>query len=84
MYGQTLSQLNRYFEQPVLTGYYLTAERLCPKPGRGPREREVAVGSAAPDHRLEAPHHRRGRGVRPRQEALDGSARVVARFARGH
>ncbi len=23
MYGQTLSQLNRYFEQPVLTGYYL-------------------------------------------------------------
>ncbi|WP_157878944.1 hypothetical protein [Streptomyces sp. CT34] len=28
MYGQTLSQLNRYFEQPVLTGYYLTAERL--------------------------------------------------------
>ncbi|WP_189960038.1 TRADD-N-associated membrane domain-containing protein [Streptomyces alanosinicus] len=29
MYGQTLSQLNRYFEQPVLTGYYLTAERLA-------------------------------------------------------
>ncbi|MEW2635385.1 hypothetical protein AB0903_28010 [Streptomyces sp. NPDC048389] len=29
MYGQTLGQLNRYFEQPVLTGYYLTAERLA-------------------------------------------------------
>jgi hypothetical protein len=29
MYGQTLGQLNRYFDQPVLTGYYLTAERLA-------------------------------------------------------
>ncbi|GAA2802949.1 hypothetical protein GCM10010441_29590 [Kitasatospora paracochleata] len=29
VYGQTLAQLNRYFEQPVLTGYYLTAERLA-------------------------------------------------------
>ncbi|RKN70757.1 hypothetical protein D7231_17765 [Streptomyces klenkii] len=29
MYGQTLGQLNRYFEQPVLTSYYLTAERLA-------------------------------------------------------
>ncbi|WP_157878963.1 hypothetical protein [Streptomyces sp. CT34] len=28
VYGQTLSQLNRYFERPVLTGCYLTAERL--------------------------------------------------------
>lgn len=29
MYGRTLGQLNRYFDQPVLTGYYLTAERLA-------------------------------------------------------
>jgi hypothetical protein len=29
MYGQTLGQLNRYFDQPVLTNYYLTAERLA-------------------------------------------------------
>lgn len=29
MYGQTLAQLNRYFEQPVTHGYYLTAERLA-------------------------------------------------------
>lgn len=28
MYRQTLGQLNRYFDQPVLTSYYLTAERL--------------------------------------------------------
>ncbi|WUR84296.1 hypothetical protein OG967_38780 [Streptomyces phaeochromogenes] len=33
MYGQTLSQLNRYFEQPVLTGYYLTRGAPGPKPG---------------------------------------------------
>ncbi|MFE2736240.1 hypothetical protein [Streptomyces sp. NPDC059349] len=36
MYGQTLSQLNRYFEQPVLTGYYLTAERLAQTLGEDP------------------------------------------------
>ncbi|MGV9342953.1 TRADD-N-associated membrane domain-containing protein [Streptomyces sp. NPDC003688] len=36
MYGQTLSQLNRYFEQPVLTGYYLTAERLAQDLGDDP------------------------------------------------
>ncbi|MFD5474425.1 hypothetical protein [Streptomyces sp. NPDC127105] len=36
MYGQTLSQLNRYFEQPVLTGYYLTAERLAQNLGEDP------------------------------------------------
>ncbi|MEU2900967.1 TRADD-N-associated membrane domain-containing protein [Streptomyces sp. NPDC001273] len=36
MYGQTLSQLNRYFEQPVLTGYYLTAERLAQDLGEDP------------------------------------------------
>ncbi|MFE9292093.1 TRADD-N-associated membrane domain-containing protein [Streptomyces olivaceus] len=36
MYGQTLSQLNRYFEQPVLTGYYLTAERLAQGLGDNP------------------------------------------------
>ncbi|MGW1615575.1 TRADD-N-associated membrane domain-containing protein [Streptomyces sp. NPDC002285] len=36
MYGQTLSQLNRYFEQPVLTGYYLTAERLAQNLGADP------------------------------------------------
>ncbi|MFD8535103.1 hypothetical protein [Streptomyces rubrogriseus] len=36
MYGQTLSQLDRYFEQPVLTGYYLTAERLAQNLGEDP------------------------------------------------
>ncbi|GGL17252.1 hypothetical protein GCM10010094_92690 [Streptomyces flaveus] len=36
MYGQTLSRLNRYFEQPVLTGYYLTAERLAQNLGEDP------------------------------------------------
>ncbi|SEM56179.1 hypothetical protein [Streptacidiphilus jiangxiensis] len=29
MYGQTLAQLNRFFEQPVLSSSYLTAERLA-------------------------------------------------------
>ncbi|WP_326718078.1 MULTISPECIES: hypothetical protein [unclassified Streptomyces] len=32
----TLSQLHRYFEQPVLTGYYLTAERLAQGLGQDP------------------------------------------------
>jgi hypothetical protein len=36
MYGQTLAQLNRYFDQPVLTSYYLTAERLTQNLPRGP------------------------------------------------
>ncbi|MZE76704.1 hypothetical protein [Streptomyces xinghaiensis] len=31
-----MSQLNRYFEQPVLTGYYLTAERLAQNLGEDP------------------------------------------------
>ncbi|RCH66588.1 hypothetical protein DT019_20760 [Streptomyces sp. SDr-06] len=30
------SRLNRYFEQPVLTGYYPTAERLAQDPGEDP------------------------------------------------
>lgn len=29
MYSQAVGQLDRYFDQPVLTGYYLTAERLA-------------------------------------------------------
>ncbi|MFG1812020.1 hypothetical protein [Streptomyces sp. NPDC049040] len=35
MYGQTLAQLNRYFDQPVLTSFYLTAERLSERPPEG-------------------------------------------------
>lgn len=40
LYRESISQLNRYFDQPVLNSYYLTAERLA---GGLDREHVVAV-----------------------------------------
>ncbi|MGW3736663.1 hypothetical protein [Streptomyces sp. NPDC005148] len=37
MYKESIAQLNRYFDQPVLNSYYLTAERLSHGLEDGPR-----------------------------------------------
>ncbi|MFD5279110.1 hypothetical protein [Streptomyces rubrogriseus] len=85
MYGQTLSQLNRYFEQPVLTGYYLMAERLAKTWARTPRARCAAASSTgfwkpAPRRTTAPPaknqQHRRDRiprACRPLRRARTGT-----------
>ncbi|MFG2841669.1 hypothetical protein ACGF12_00630 [Kitasatospora sp. NPDC048296] len=80
MYGQTLSQLNRYFEQPVLTGYYLTAERLAedlePRAKDEVRRQIITQVLGASNRLAKGEPGARGRRHRPRRarkETVDGA-----------
>jgi hypothetical protein len=45
MYEKSIEQLSQYFDQPVVTGYYLTAERMAKVADLSPDLRDRIIGS---------------------------------------
>ncbi|MBJ6644868.1 hypothetical protein [Streptomyces sp. BSE7-9] len=76
MYEKSIQQLSQYFDQPVVTGYYLTAERMAKSFQSSEDSRNLIIAavlssaahitkrSSAPTANQEAPSKRKGKAKR--------------------